>query len=154
MELKEIVSIAGIGGLKRIVKQRPDGLIISELDGSGKKFMSNRIHMFTPLENISIYTDTDSAALADVLWSMKQISGETPPIPTKSDAEELKAYMAKVLPSYDRDQVYISDIKKLIKWYHILDEHGLITDPASKDKGETEAAPEGETPGEESPPAE
>ena len=133
MELKEIVSIAGVGGLKVIVKQRPDGLIVSEFDGSGKKFMSNKIHMFTPLENIAIYTDNDSEPLANVLWSMKQNAVEHPPVDPKSNADELKAYMEKVLPNYDRDQVFISDIKKLIKWYAILDAQGdVITDPAAK----------------------
>lgn len=130
MKLKDIVSVTGQAGLRRIVKQRPDGLILSELDGSDKKFMSNRIHMFTPLENISIYTDTDSAPLGEVLWNMKQIEAETPPVSPKANADELKEYMGGVLPEYDRDQVFVSDIKKLIKWYHLLDEHGLIADPA------------------------
>ncbi|MCP4122676.1 MAG: hypothetical protein GY751_13060 [Bacteroidetes bacterium] len=141
MDLKDIVSIAGAGGLKTIVKQRPDGLIVAELDGSGKKFMSNRIHMFTPLENISIYTENDSESLANVFWKMKTICAENPPIPAKSRADELKAYMAVVLPDYDRDQVFISDIKKLIKWYNILDEYNLVTDPelAAKDaEGESD----------------
>jgi hypothetical protein len=147
MDLKEIVSIAGIGGLKKIVKQRPDGLIVSELDGSGKKFMSNRIHMFTPLENISIYTNTDSVELSKVLWSMKTKSAELPPVSTKADVDELREYMGKVLPDYDRDQVFVSDIKKLIKWYHILDDLQLITDPETTEDGDT--APQDEAGSEE-----
>ncbi len=137
MELKEIVSIAGIGGLKRIVKQRADGLIVSEMDGTGKKFMSNKIHMFTPLENISIYTENDNEPLANVIWKMKNLEGEQAPISPKASADELKAYMTKVLPDYDRDQVFVSDIKKLIKWFTALNELGLITDPALKVAEET-----------------
>lgn len=148
MELKEIVSIAGVGGLKKIVKQRPDGLIVSEFDGSGKKFMSNKIHMFTPLENIAIYTNNDSEPLANVFWNMKQVEAEHPPVDPKSSADELKAYMEKVLPNYDRDQVFISDIKKLIKWYVILNEVGnVIVDPATKkedEKSEDETTEENE----------
>lgn len=144
MELKEIVSIAGIGGLKKIVKQRPDGLIVADFDGSNKKFMSNRTYMFTPLENIAIYTDDDSEPLANVLWSMKQISSEHPPISPKSSADDLKAYMAQVLPNFDRDQVFISDIKKLIKWFHILEAEDLIKEPkqAEEDTEETETPAE------------
>jgi hypothetical protein len=137
MELKEIVSIAGIGGLKRIIKQRPDGLIVSEMDGSGKKFMSNKIHMFTPLENISIYTENDNEPLASVLWKMKNLTDEQAPVSPKASADELKAYMTKVLPDYDRDQVFVSDIKKLIKWFTVLNELDLITDPALKAAEET-----------------
>jgi hypothetical protein len=139
MELKEIVSIAGIGGLKRIIKQRADGLIVSEMDGSGKKFMSNKIHMFTPLENISIYTSNDNEPLANVLWKMKNLEGEQAPVSPKASAEELKTYMAKVLPDYDRDQVFVSDIKKLIKWFSVLNELDLITDPALKSETENTA---------------
>lgn len=142
MELKEIVSIAGVGGLKKIVKQRADGLIVSEMDGSGKKFMSNRIHMFTPLENISIYTDNDSEPLANVLWKMKSILAEHPPVSPKASADELKGYMAQVLPDYDRDQVFVSDIKKLIKWFAILNELDVITDPALKAEEEEGAQPD------------
>lgn len=139
MEFNEIVSIAGIAGLKRIITQRPDGLIVCDLDGSNKKFMSNRVHMFTPLENISIYTETDAEPLANVFWRMKQIEAETPPVSPKSSADELKEYMGAVLPDYDRDQVFISDIKKLIKWFAICKKHDLVKDPEAK---EAETKPE------------
>ena len=72
---------------------------------------------------------------------MKQIEAETPPVSPKSSADELKAYMTAVLPEYDRDQVFISDIKKLIKWYAICKEFDLIADPNAEAASE-EAAPE------------
>lgn len=137
MELKEIVSVAGVSGLKRIVAQRPDGLIVSDLDGTGRKFMSSRINMFTPLENISIYTLSDTEPLGKVLWKMKQLEPEHPPVSPKADVDELRAYMEKVLPEYDPDQVFVSDIKKLIKWYEVLKDLDVITDPEA-------AAPEAE----------
>lgn len=144
MELKDIISVAGVGGLKRIVKQRADGLILSDMDGSGKKFMSNRIHMFTPLENISIYTTADSEPLASVLWKMKQVVATNPAPSPKASVEELRSFMEKVLPEYDRDQVFISDIKKLIKWYELLEQYDLIKDPAeaAKEEGQEEASAE------------
>lgn len=137
MSLKEIISISGISGLKILVHQRHDGLIVSELDGSGKRFLSSRKHLFTPLENISIYTQTDSEPLAHVLWKMKQLSAEVPVADPSGNEESLKAYMARILPEYDRDQVYLRDIKKLIRWFGLLDPLGLIDDPQASESGET-----------------
>ena len=73
MKFSEIVSISGLPGLKRVMGQRQDGLIISELDGSGKKFIPSRKHLFSPLESISIYTYEDSVPLLDIFIKMKAI---------------------------------------------------------------------------------
>jgi len=67
MEFKDIIAVSGIAGLKKIIANRNDGLILSELDDSNKKFYSNRQHMFSPLENIAIYTDEDTVPLLDVM---------------------------------------------------------------------------------------
>ena len=72
MEFREIIAVTGVSGLKRLVANRNDGLILSELDGSNKKFYSNRQHLFSPLDNIAIYTDDDTVALLDVLIEMQK----------------------------------------------------------------------------------
>ncbi len=77
MEFREIIAVTGIAGLKKIVANRNDGLILCELNGDNKKFYSNRLHMFSPLENIAIYTDEDTVPLLDVLLEMKN---QEPPI--------------------------------------------------------------------------
>lgn len=122
MKFSEIVSISGIAGLKRVVGRRQDGLIISDLDGNNKKFIPSRKHLFSPLESISIYTDDDSVPLLDVLINMKAST----PVDANSDGETLKNYLESVLPEFDRDRVHATDIKKLIKWFHILQEYDLI----------------------------
>lgn len=123
MKFKEIIAVTGIPGLKRIVAQRGDGLILSEMNGEGKKFYSNRQHMFSPLENISIYTDdNDTVGLHDVLLEMKKQKDSNPPVEANSSNDVLRNYLATVLPNFDRDRVNISDIKKLIKWFHTLEE--------------------------------
>jgi hypothetical protein len=129
MELREIVAVTGVPGLKKLVANRNDGLVLSDLNGENKKFYSSRQHMFSPLENISIYTETDMAALGEVLWKMKEQLESTPPVDPNTSNDELRNYLGKIQPDFDRDRVNVSDIKKLIKWFHILSETDVIKKP-------------------------
>lgn len=129
MKFSEIVSISGLPGLKRVMGQRQDGLIISELDGSSKKFIPSRKHLFSPLESISIYTYEDSVPLLDIFLKMK----DTTPVDANSNAEVLRDFLGTILPEFDRERVHVTDIKKLIKWFHILQENDLIQAPESKE---------------------
>ena len=135
MKFKEIVSVSGISGLKRIIGQRVDGLILADLDDTNRRFFSNRINMFSPLENISIYTEDDSVPLLDVFIEMKNQFETNPPVDHTSDSATLRSYLEKILPSFDHEKVQISDIKKLIKWFHLLD-------PLETEKKPIEAAVE------------
>lgn len=126
MEFREIIAVTGISGLKRLVANRNDGLILSELDGSNKKFYSNRQHMFSPLENIGIYTDEDTTPLLDVFIEMKNQKATNPPVEANASNDDLRAYLAKILPNFDRDRVNISDIKKLVKWFAILEDLDVL----------------------------
>lgn len=137
MEFREIIAVTGISGLKLLVANRNDGLILSELDGSNKKFYSNRQHMFSPLENIAIYTDSDTVPLLDVFIEMQKQKESNPPINPNASNDELRAYLAKILPEYDRDRVNISDIKKLIKWYAILENLDVFKKPAEGEEGKS-----------------
>lgn len=132
MKFSEIVSISGLPGLKRVMGQRQDGLIISELDGSSKKFIPSRKHLFSPLESISIYTYEDSVPLLDIFLKMK----DTTPVDANSNAEVLRDFLGTILPEFDRERVHVTDIKKLIKWFHILQENDLIQAPESKETTE------------------
>lgn len=132
MKFSEIVSISGLPGLKRVMGQRQDGLIISELDGSGKKFIPSRKHLFSPLESISIYTYEDSVPLLDIFIKMK----DTTPVDANSNPDILREYLGTVLPEFDRDRVHVTDIKKLIKWFHILKENDLIHAPETTESTE------------------
>jgi hypothetical protein len=128
MDLKNIVSVSGLGRLFKMDTQRENGLIVEPLEGGKKKFVSARKHMFTPLENITIYTLDDSMAIKEVFERMKNKEEELATAnPKKSTDEELHAYMANIAPEYDPERVYASDIKKMIKWYKALDAQGLVT---------------------------
>lgn len=126
MEFREIIAVTGIAGLKRVVANRNDGLILSELDGSNKKFYSNRQHMFSPLENIAIYTDNDTVSLLDVLIEMKNQKATNAPVDANATNDVLRNYLGTILPNFDRERVNISDIKKLIKWFAILEDLDVI----------------------------
>ena len=138
MDLSEIVSISGKPGLFKVAAKREDGLIVSSFDEDRKFFASARMHMFTPLDNITIYTTEDSESLSVVLQSMKKLQETTPPVSANSGGNELKSYFKSVLPNYDEEKVYTSDIKKLIKWFEILDSNDLITMESEESKEEEE----------------
>jgi hypothetical protein len=127
MDLKDIMAISGLPGLYKVVANRTDGIIVEGLHDKAKKFVSSRQHMFTPLENITIYTTEDSVELKNVFSNMKkEESSNAVPDVKKSDDASLRKYMKSVLANYDEEKVYTSDIKKLIKWYQLLDANKLI----------------------------
>lgn len=127
MRIKDIVSISGMSGLYKIEGQKPSGLIVTSLTEGWTKFVSNRQHMFSPLENISIYTDTDNVELVDVLLEIHAKKESHPPVDTKADNAVLRDWFRHIVPNYDHEKVYVSDIKKLIKWFDILEAHQVIS---------------------------
>lgn len=138
MEFKEIVAISGKGGLFQAQTQRADGMIVTSLTDGKTGFVPSRKHMFTPLESITIYTEDDSEDLVTVLQNMKKKSGELKlPDTAKASGDELRDFFRKVLPAFDEERVYLSDIKKIIKWYSILDEKGVAFE-IKKDKEDKE----------------
>jgi len=139
MELKDIVSISSMSGLFSVVAKRPDGMIVRGLDDGKSQFASSRIHVFTPLDAITIYTNSDTTELSKVLLEMKKQSSENPPVDANSDNYKLKTYFKKVIPDYNEEKVYVSDIKKVVKWYRQLDKHKLITEEVLAPKKDKEA---------------
>lgn len=117
MEYGKIISVSGMGGLYELVGSKKDGGIVRSLDDKSTKFVSSRIHNFSHLESIEVYTVRDNVNLAEVLQAMDK-SGE--PLPSEKDAAAIKAYFEKVYPDLDFDRVYASDMKKMVKWYGIL----------------------------------
>jgi len=126
MELKDIVAVTGVSGLKKLVSNRSDGLILSDLDDTNKKFYPSRTHLFSPLDNISIYTDDDMVSVGEVLAMMKKQEATIPVVSSNVSNDDLKKYMTQVLPNYDREKVKVSDIKKLVKWYEIINPYDII----------------------------
>lgn len=122
MELSDIASISGKGGLFKVLKPGKSGVLLESLDAAKTKLVAGASHRLSLLSEISIYT-TDkegTVALNEVLKKINKDFGNDLGVDANSDGEELKAFLKSVLPHYDQDRVYVSDIKKLVKWYSIL----------------------------------
>ncbi|HSY61434.1 MAG TPA: DUF5606 domain-containing protein [Cytophaga sp.] len=122
MELREVAAVSGRGGLFKILKPTKNGVILEAIDASKKRFVAGANERVSILNEISIYT-TDkegSVALETILQKIHAKYGADTKITTKSSDDELGAFLASVLPEYDREKVYHSDIKKLANWYTIL----------------------------------
>lgn len=134
MSFSEIMTISKLPGLYQMHKQRADGLIVKSLTDEKTFFAASRAHTFTPLENITIYTATDPVELLKVFQEIKNKKIEVPS--SKEDSEVLKNFFEQVVPEYDKEKVYISDIQKITKWYSILEEKNLIPDISEKKEEE------------------
>lgn len=125
--METILSIAGKPGLYKLVSRGKMNLIVEAIDATHRRlpaFASDRV---TSLADITMYTDAEDIPLWQVLKSLgeKEQSKECSLNYKKCSADELHAFFAEVLPSYDRDRVHDSDIKKLIQWYNILVNNGI-----------------------------
>jgi hypothetical protein len=138
MDLKEIVSIGGIGGLHKIIGQRSSGLIVETLDESKKRFPTTLSQKVSVLEDISMYTSEGETRLKEVMLSIygQEEKGLTVP-DKKGDEASFRAFMEAALPNYDKERVYISDIRKLAQWYLLLKP---LLDWESLKKSDEEAA--------------
>jgi hypothetical protein len=130
--LKEILSISGKSGLFKLVSQGKNMLIVESL--VDKKRQPAYTHeKVVSLADVAIFTDSEEKPLADVLKLIKEKeAGKKVTIDLKAGNDVLRAYFAEVLPDFDRERVYPTDIKKLISWYNILIENG-ITEFAMKE---------------------
>ncbi|MBS1730679.1 MAG: DUF5606 domain-containing protein [Bacteroidetes bacterium] len=117
MDYHKIISITGLSGLFELIGSKNDGAIVRSLDDGSTKFVSSRIHNFSHLEGIEVYTENDNVNLAEVLLAMKDSSEKLPDL---NNAADIKAYFVKVYPNMDFSRVYTSDLKKMVKWYNTL----------------------------------
>lgn len=125
MTLADIVSVSGIPGLHKLAARRNDGLIVTGLTDDKTQFVSGRNHLFTTLDNVTLYTTGEPALLKDVLKNIKAKEAEAS-VPDGKDDTKVKEWFGKILPEYDKEKVYVSDMKKLAKWYGILNGKNLI----------------------------
>lgn len=124
MSLEKILSIAGKPGLYELKAQTRNGLLAESLI-DGKKVSVSARHNVSLLSEIAIYTLTEEVPLSTVFSkiSEKESGGEA--ISHKSSKDELEEYFFNVLPDYDEDRVYASDIKKVVQWYNLLQKKGI-----------------------------
>ena len=130
--------VSGLTGLYRLVANRHNGLVVEDLESGSKRFCSVRKHQFTPLGSVAIFTQADSASLSEIFGNISKL-GEGISLPkNKSSDEEVRSFFELALPEYDPDRVYLSDMKKVIKWYTHLKENNLLDELASDSKEEEE----------------
>jgi len=122
MDLKEIASLGGKGGLFKVVKPTRNGVILESLDEPKQRMVATIHQKISILDEISIYTTTkeESTPLPQIFEKIYKEFKSDIGVEKNSDNVELKAFLKHILPDYDEERVYVSDIKKLVNWYHIL----------------------------------
>lgn len=141
MEYNKVIAVSGLPGLYELLSSKTDGAIVRSLEDKSTKFVSSRIHNFSHLESIEIYTVRENVNLVDVLKAMESSSEK---LPDEKDNTALKSYFSKVFPDLDFDRVYTSDLKKMVKWFSVLKHNNIeikLTEPAPEaEAGAEEAA--------------
>jgi hypothetical protein len=149
MEYAKIVAVTGLPGLFELVSSKSDGAIVRSLEDQSTKFVSSRIHNFSHLESIEVYTVRDNVNLVDIFTAM-QSSGEK--MPDEKDNSAVKKYFEKVYPELDFDRVYSSDMKKMVKWFGVLKSDEIeikLREPEAVEEEEAEVAVEDKAPAKE-----
>ncbi|MEO7044001.1 MAG: DUF5606 domain-containing protein [Ferruginibacter sp.] len=123
MNYNKIVSVTGLSGLFELVSSKADGGIVRSLEDKSTRFVSNRVHNFSHLESIEIFTTKDNVNMVDIFTEMKNSKEALPD--GKADAKAIKAYFEKVYPDMDFERVYGSDMKKMVKWFDVLNKAGV-----------------------------
>jgi hypothetical protein len=122
MEYSKLISVTGLPGLYELISSRNDGALVRSLEDKSTRFVSSRVHNFSHLESIEVYTTADNVNLAEVFQAMKA-SGEK--MPDEKDAAAVKKYFATVFHTMDLERVYNSDMKKMIRWFGILQKNDV-----------------------------
>ncbi len=117
MEYSKLVAVTGLPGLFELINSKTDGAIVRSLEDQSTRFVSSRVHNFSHLESIEVYTVRDNVNLVDVFTAMDKAGQK---LPDEKDAAAVKKYFEKVYPDMDFERVYASDMKKMVKWFAVL----------------------------------
>jgi hypothetical protein len=133
MEYNKIIAVTGLPGLYELLSSKSDGAIVRSLDDKTTRFVSSRVHNFSHLESIEVYTVRDNVNLVEILKAMEV---GTAKLPDEKDAAALKNYFTKVYPDLDFSRVYSSDLKKMVKWFSVLKANNIeikLTEPEEEE---------------------
>lgn len=144
MEYNKIISVTGLTGLFELVSSKTDGAIVRSLDDNSVKFVASRLHNFSHLESIEVYTVNDNVNLVDIFKAMENSSEA---LPDAKDTAAVRKYFEAVFPEMDFERVYSSDTKKMVRWYAMLkgkvaftlgeeensEEEGAVTETIAKE---------------------
>ncbi|WP_333600176.1 DUF5606 family protein [Flavobacterium sp.] len=126
MNVEKILAIAGKPGLFELKLQTRSGFLAESLL-DGKKITVGMRSNVSLLSEISMYTYSEEKPLVEIMRAIAIKENEGPTISNKEDNAKLTAYFKEILPDYDEDRVYVSDIKKVLNWYNILQAKGLVS---------------------------
>jgi hypothetical protein len=139
MEYNKIISVTGLPGLFELVSSKNDGALVRSLEDQTTKFVASRVHNFSHLESIEVYTHSDNVNLVEVFHAMGNSAEK---LPDEKDAAGVKKYFEKVFPEIDLARVYNSDMKKMIRWFGILKSNNIeikLAEPAPEPEEEAVA---------------
>lgn len=145
MDLKGIMAISGYSGLYKMVSQAKSSIIVESLN-DGKRMPAFNSYKISSLEDIAIFTASKEVPLTEVFQKLMDKFENKQAIDPKSSNTELINLFSEILPDYDKDRVYVSDIKKVITWYNTLVQKDLLkSEPETKEVKETEEVAKDET---------
>ena len=131
------MAVSGMPGLYKVLAQTKSGFIVESL-ADKKRLPVSATQRVSMLEDISVFTQGDDMPLKEVFLKMKEYGASGEIIDAKADPKQLKDFLGKVVPDYDTERVYPSDIKKMISWYHMVKD---VVDVADEEESKEEEAP-------------
>jgi hypothetical protein len=147
MEYSKLVAVTGLPGLYELINSKTDGAIIRSLEDNSTKFASSRVHNFSHLESIEVFTAGDNVNLTEIFHAMEKA---TEAMPDTKDSLAIKKYFEKVYPGLDFERVYPSDQKKMVKWFEVLKKNNVeikLSEPVEEEEpGEAIKKEPGEKP--------
>ena len=148
MNLGTVFSVTGKSGLFSIKTRNPNGVVVENLETAKTEFVASRGAQFSQLNGIAVYsTDYDMIPLEDVFAQMRDSAAERPHFKTDDDAT-VRAYFAAAVPKHDAERVRMSDMRRMLRWFGILNEKGLLADETpetAEDETLEEATPTANT---------
>ena len=144
MSLEKVIAISGKPGLFEIISRTKSGLIVQSLS-EGKRFPVNSVHNVSTLSDIAIYTYEEEVPLREVLTNIFEKEEGKTSIDPKSDKQTLLDFFGEVLPGFDEERVYPSNIKKVVSWYNTLVDSGFDFDSLKEEPIEDETGQEEST---------
>ena len=144
MSLDKVISVGGKPGLFKILTQTRAGVLAESLI-NGKKMNISARENVSLLSEVAIYTLTEELPLGSVFQKIFDHMSGAPALSHKSSKDDLEAFFFEVLPEYDEDRVYASDIKKVVQWYNLLIDQGFTNFSEDQTSKETEDQAQKET---------
>lgn len=139
IDLKDILSISGKGGLFKFIAQARNGIVVESLEDK-KRHVAPATARVSSLEDIAIFTEEEEVPLADIFMLIHEKTEGGESISHKSSSEELLSYFEELVPDYDEERVYVSDIKKVFQWYNQLHSHEMLEVIEKEEEGEEKEA--------------